>query len=1353
MARMTSLRDMLVDWLRETPRQCEIAAALKDGIALLECAPTSLQSYRLANSTAVNATVEFVHDTRAFIKDEVLPLLRRALRSNAAQQQVVSPYAGGVLISHVDTLEAVGPGRLPDFSTNRLHIASFNPGALGLSHLSSANLLDWRIQAIGRALQQDGIDICILPGARFPPGATLPEGYPYIWQGIQSSSWGAVGALLRPELQSAIFLLGDVGCDRALWWHIVPSPGQRSQGLILCGFYPAPGGDVETWTHILNDYEALRVRFPRAQFLLLGDANTHLSYVLSHHETCTCSHCRQSTADKQIEQLLREAGLFAYNPAKPTHISGTAPDLIIGSRGAPLQVGVAEVPLAASDHHLLHVVADIRISVHYAQALGRVRWQSTQVWEAGLQRVESLLRRLTSAVVQLTECLDLRAPHHGGSTSKKQRRGLLDAVAWSRDALYVLVGHTSGAVSVSLPRPVAAQPAQTRLDEHTSFEQFKLAVAHASWAAKRRAVDHYVSLRAQDPGLAEAHMSKAFRAADSFEIALTDERGTPLSSSAMLSTLEADLKSRANNHFAQDPRQAALLERMVAAIRHAGAIAHASPTPQHVYLYCQQEVNDVVDELKPKKACIHGSYAALRASVPQGRELTWSLVNLGRHMGLTSTHWSLRQFAHIHKSGPVVVRDVACLRPLSLATDMASVQDALWCLRNARTIQRYCGPDQVGGVSDALSLILALLIHAQIRAYQGLATHWALTDLRWAFDVAILHGMLVACWMAGVVSVDWLLIDDFLAMDRQRVQLHGFCSETFQLGCGTAQGRRFSVFLMNALLRWLADDIRTLLPSGTCALLPSFACRALALANSLCPAEFVTSPPSGGDLVRAAVQAIQYAMQQDCAPWPFTTMLAARTLAALPRQADREEVLECLGSHSLGPLQYSDDLTAPCSGHGALGAILDRGTDSACTRYALRVRAEFNYGRGKTVSLSVLDSSPHPEPTWDTVVVHRLLGVLIDSALTFEPVLKECLCRGYSLFNRYMHAAECGGYSVPIVAGEVITRVEPVVLYPAPVLILVPGAERALNTMQGNWACSLLGLYKNARLPHLLLITQCGWELRLGSRMLLSAIMALARIAVLPRSHPLVRMCSAASHCLAYTWLTAAQALLTRSDLPAQILPIEQHPAFSLEQLEEARGGAQARRRLLKRYRWEVVRPVLVLYDLLERQRVTARYLPALAIPYATLQPVLDRPHIELLQFDLGPRMWAWYRCWCLARTTGCWPCSVFGHRQLPATLQQCPLCAQHNATIVHALCHCPGTLDYYADLNVRSHLPQREEHSELILTVLGRQPDTEVLAQCVRFVGRALWAGANSPEPDLQDYETTDVHSSSLCSDSSTEA
>jgi hypothetical protein len=162
---------------------------------------------------------------------------------------------------------------------------------------------------------------------------------------------------------------------------------------------------------------------------------------------------------------------------------------------------------------------------------------------------------------------------------------------------------------------------------------------------------------------------------------------------------------------------------------------------------------------------------------------------------------------------------------------MAHVVDALWIARNRRKLELHAGPCQVGGISDAQSLILALVLLAQLRFYQGVATYLALLDLKWAFDVAVLWCMKLACAQAGIEGTDWLLIDDVLDVDTQCVHLHGLLSRLFTLGCGTAQGRRFSVHIFNGMLRWLYDEVERIIPGGTKALFQPAVARCLVNAS------------------------------------------------------------------------------------------------------------------------------------------------------------------------------------------------------------------------------------------------------------------------------------------------------------------------------------------------------------------------------------------------------------------------------------------------------------------------------------------------------------------------------------------
>eukprot|EP00959_Pyramimonas_sp_CCMP1952_P468272 9492958-Pyramimonas_sp.AAC.1 len=119
---------------------------------------------------------------------------------------------------------------------------------------------------------------------------------------------------------------------------------------------------------------------------------------------------------------------------------------------------------------------------------------------------------------------------------------------------------------------------------------------------------------------------------------------------------------------------------------------------------------------------------------------------------------------------------------------MRSVVDGLWHLRNTPSLEKYCGVAQQDGVGEPISLLLSLLLHAQLRSAHGLATHWAVTNLQWAFDVASPLAMLLNACEAGVRGDDWLLLGGFLSSDAQYIALRGHVSSLFSLGGGTSQG-------------------------------------------------------------------------------------------------------------------------------------------------------------------------------------------------------------------------------------------------------------------------------------------------------------------------------------------------------------------------------------------------------------------------------------------------------------------------------------------------------------------------------------------------------------------------------------
>ena len=113
-------------------------------------------------------------------------------------------------------------------------------------------------------------------------------------------------------------------------------------------------------------------------------------------------------------------------------------------------------------------------------------------------------------------------------------------------------------------------------------------------------------------------------------------------------------------------------------------------------MYTLQELGDVLKKLQVSKRSIKLPYTAVKENSSQGKALTLALMNCSRHVGLTSTHWSLRQFAPIRRSGLSTVRAMDHLRPVSLCSDMAQVSDDLWVKRNSGILEKFFGADQVG---------------------------------------------------------------------------------------------------------------------------------------------------------------------------------------------------------------------------------------------------------------------------------------------------------------------------------------------------------------------------------------------------------------------------------------------------------------------------------------------------------------------------------------------------------------------------------------------------------------------------------------------------------------------------------
>ena len=331
-------------------------------------------------------------------------------------------------------------------------------------------------------------------------------------------------------------------------------------------------------------------------------------------------------------------------------------------------------------------------------------------------------------------------------------------------------------------------------------------------------------------------------------------------------------------------------------------------------------------------------------------------------------------------------------------------------------------------------------------------------------------------------------MDDILAQDTQCVSVYGVTSETFKLRSGTAQGRRFSIHVTKGLLRWLYDEVLDALPTPPATVLPPFARRALAEANRTTPPDDLCSRPTNASRLQMLSAEIIRIASKEQSPWRQTERYTVEVLSQLRKHSERMCLLDLLGSDHMDPVQFVDDISVACSSAGALRAVCSAEAESACSKYARRTKSKFNYSPGKTAGMSLGSAPIEIDVGCDVVTTRNLLGILVDDALTFKPLLAKTLATGGSLFEQFYYTAMSSGFSLPVAAAQVPLRIEPALLYAAALLAGVGGAETALNKLQVTWARRILGCSAGPHMKWSLLVAQCGWAMRLGTRMREKAI-------------------------------------------------------------------------------------------------------------------------------------------------------------------------------------------------------------------------------------------------------------------------
>ena len=404
----------------------------------------------------------------------------------------------------------------------------------------------------------------------------------------------------------------------------------------------------------------------------------------------------------------------------------------------------------------------------------------------------------------------------------------------------------------------------------------------------------------------------------------------------------------------------------------------------------------------------------------------------------------------------------------------------------------------------------------------------------------------------------------------------------------------------------------------------------------------------------------------------FTVLTRLEAAQAVSNAWQRRQSMELLGSHHLGPPLFVDDVVASF----ASDEEVTRAVDAGLGEFASLVKACFNMGPTKTAIMACLDANA-PSRRQVACENYKLLGIQIDRDLSFRDRLGYLLRVGRALFSKLFLLLKHTGFSPPVLAAAVTERIEPVVLYGAEILPLIPDSYKQLHALQADWARAIL-TNQTGRATHglrgALAVAQVGWLQRLSTKALSKTAMYMAKVSLLPVAHPVVRMLMVAKNMPDGTWWHAAKTTLANHGFVCPSL-IESEIAPP-EILEVARHDKAARRNVLCKYKLTVVQPRALARD--DREFDMAAQKDLLGFQLAVQHVFPNRVCLawEGADAHLAASDWECLRWWAVVRMTACWPCQMCGGTSSVDLLDECPLCGEVHVQVdvAHCLHVCPGT-------------------------------------------------------------------------------
>ena len=316
--------------------------------------------------------------------------------------------------------------------------------------------------------------------------------------------------------------------------------------------------------------------------------------------------------------------------------------------------------------------------------------------------------------------------------------------------------------------------------------------------------------------------------------------------------------------------------------------------------------------------------------------------------------------------------------------------------------------------------------------------------------------------------------------------------------------------------------------------------------------------------------------------------------------------------------------------------------------------------------------------------------------------------KGRACFDEFYHLAESSGFSIALMTFEVARRIVPLVMYGVELLISIPTAERRLNQLQGYWAKTIVGARSSTDVRANLAIQEGGWRLRLGPLMLEKAFLCLARLQLLPPAHPSRRLLEVALELPCRSWVRDVVCLLNHPGFSSNIPQVYESEICPTDMFHLAYTDGAVRRNILRKYRDNIVRPILLLYDNANFCTCAAKTLPGLQCQFFELESTNN-----LMEKMLPAVMhWRVFRIWLLIRMTGKWPICLYEPESNVDVLNECPFCLAKLISVRHAIQDCPHKP--YPPSGVRELLQN-------IRNLFHEQLEGPILQKAIIFAGQSV--------------------------------